>query len=209
MKEINASADPSLLLAACIPAHAKSFGEWRTQPYDQFCLVTDGDVALEIGSRKFEIGAPALVLIHRGERHGYWKLTGQTPLFWVLFFRSVRSVYEQLPDLGQADPSKRVWRLSTNQVSAFKGMFVRIIAERALHPDSPSSAESAWLRLLMVTVQRWVEPLAPVQETESISLKPKINGHAAKLDPLDAELPTYEALRLLFGKTFRTTPNKL
>ena len=115
MKNNDSLPDPRLLLAACIPSHAKTFGEWRSQPFDQLCLVCDGDVGLEQGERKFEIGAPTVILTRRGEKHGFWKLAGQHPNFWILCFRSNRSVFEQLPALNHPDPIKRVWRLSTNQ----------------------------------------------------------------------------------------------
>jgi len=212
MKESNAPSGPRLLLAACIPARAKSFGEWRSHTFDQFCLVTDGDVGLEIGSQKFEIGAPTLLFIRGGEKHGYWKLTGQSPNFWLIAFREGRAVYEGLPALNQRDAGRRVWRLSANQSATFRGFFIRMVCERAAHPEKSSPAEAAWLKLLMVAVQRWVEPKpwAGVETTadqeESIPLPPRINGHSPKIEPVDLEVPTYESLRHLFGKTFGGHP---
>jgi len=219
MKDTNPSATSRLLLAACIPVHAKSFGEWRVHAFDQFCLVTGGDVTLELGNRKMEMEAPSLALIRRGERHGFWKQQGQSPSFWILYFQSGRSVFEKLPALNQAEPARRIWRLSTNQVASFQHYFVRMILERAGHPEGPVDAESAWLELLMVTVERWAEPKPwmgvekAATESEVAELPTKINGHArpadVSLEPLNFEIPTYESLRLLFRKTFGASSHKL
>jgi hypothetical protein len=212
MKESNAHAGPRLLLAACIPSHAKTFGEWRSHTFDQFCLIADGDVGLELGSRKFEIGAPTLLFIRGGEKHGYWRMAGQSPNFWVLAFRDGRPIYENLPALNQRDAGRRMWRLSANQSAAFREFFIRLICERAAHPEKASPAESAWLRLLMVAVQRWVEPKpwagveAPGSQAELLQTPARINGHARKLEQVDLEVPTYDSLRHLFRKTFGGNP---
>lgn len=218
MKERDTSSVSRLLLAACIPVHAKSFGEWRTHTFDQFCLVTDGDVGLELAHRKVELEAPTLTLIRRGEEHGYWKMPGQNPNFWVLYFQPGQSVYEALPVLNQTDPAKRIWRMSTNQVASFQDFFIRMVSERAAHPESGLGAETAWLNLLMVTVARWAEPKPwmaqdkPAYEPD-LEVPAKTNGHARPADismeALNFEMPTYESLRLLFGKTFGASPHKL
>jgi hypothetical protein len=136
-----------------------------------------------------------------------------------VFFKAAKKWYEPFPALAAHEPLRRIWRLSADQTSVFKSLVVKIAAEHTAHRTASTLAESSWLRLLMVTVQRWTEnvrsmDVSPqIAEPDVLNLWQKLNemvwqsGDSKR--QLHLDLPNYDSLRHRFQKIFGISPQKL
>ena len=186
MKEKRSSAGLHVVMAACVPARQASFDRWRVHGLDELCLIADSTVLAAVSEHEHEAGPGTLVLIKRGERHRFCAMSRKQANLWTLHFRSDQGIYSQLPALHEPDPARRFWQLTPDQVLGFKSTFARIVAERASRRRAREEAESAWLHLLLVNVQRWAEPESVVDEglcaspSEVLKLPEKINESLLK-----------------------------
>jgi len=207
-----------VLVAACLATQFNTTSNWHTVAYDEFYLVTEGSLHVGLAGEKRKIAPDTLILIQNGESRGHWSIPNQNPKLWTLLFTPGIQQYEGLPALGNPDPMKRVWKLTKEQVFTFKNLFVKIAAERSSRRTANAIAETAWLRLLMVMLQRWSEAkpkeiAAQAAGSDLLALWQKINDSiwkpAHSRSQLYADLPNYDSLRHRFRKTFGSSPQKL
>jgi hypothetical protein len=151
------SSDPLVVAAFCIATKKGASADWHMQPCDSFYLIEDGVTCAGLQSLKVRTGRNTLLLARKGEPRAYWNIFGETPRIWALYFRSHEDLSLQLPALAQSDPLRRVWKLSSSDADLFKTLFIRIAAENAARRKTSRLAASSWLKLIMVTVQRWDE----------------------------------------------------
>jgi hypothetical protein len=171
---MNASVDPRLVAAACVPSCEDSLDRQLGQSIDLFCLVTGGKCQIERGPERIQLEANTLILVRAGEGRLLRRRQRSSPALWLVYFQASRRLYERLPVLAEADPVKRVWKLTDSEVESFKDLFVKLTVERAREQADARHAEAGWLSLLMVSVQRWKGP---------------VNGQAERGPPSSWKIP--------------------
>ena len=75
----------------------------------------------------------------------------ESPRFWAVDFAS--RLCEGLVHLASHD---RTWRLTAEQAAIFKWLFIKLFNEQSQPLAHHEIAGSAWLRLLLVNLERWV-----------------------------------------------------
>jgi len=162
--------------------------------------------------------ANSLVHYSPGESHGFWNNERQKPRFWVVHFMAGPELRSALAWMRQPAPEKRIWRLTMPQAETFKWLFMRISAEHSQPEPSCALAESAWLRLLLVNIQRWASgtfcpPVAPSSvRPDTLKLWQTIQDCAGR--PSDfkqriREFPNYNSLRQEFTSVFGCSPSRM
>lgn len=194
-----------------------SFG-WHNHAFDEFTLVTESDTTIgcALGLRKTP--ANTLLLYHAGESHGSWSASAQRPNFWVIHFRVPPEFYLTAQKLGNRNPAARIWQLAPEQVEMFKWLFLQIISEQTHRRDHSGLVESTWLRLLLLSVDRWAGkrsfPGVPPQNAGSDLLRlwnfvnaptPDSGSFARQL----RGVPNYDSLRHRFKKLFGCPPREM
>jgi hypothetical protein len=202
----------------CVITQPQSFCAWHTHPFDELCLTTD-DSSLTGKAGKLLV-TPRNSLLHYApeESHGYWNDSRQRPRFWVVHFSADHELHSALPALREPAPVKRVWRLTLPQAETFKWLFMRISAEHSQPEGSCAVAESAWLRLLLVNVQRWAAgafspPVAPTAvRPDVLKLWQMIQDCAGRPSEFKARIRTfasYNSLRQDFTAAFGCSPSQM
>lgn len=188
--------------------------------HDEICLVLgDGTVMRHAGVERAAAPGTAF-LFRRGELHGHRNGPGQEPHLWLVHFRADPALERACPRLADADPARRVWRLSAEQVAAWQALFIRLMAEsldpgRAGHP----AAVSGWLRLLLVAAARWdggdaPGPAAVHADPAMAALWELLNQHVESTDAdfraaLARRLPGYDSLRHRFRRLYGMPPTAM
>jgi hypothetical protein len=160
------SCDPQVVSMRCLMANPGASFDWHSHAFEEFSLVTDDETVIGYPSGKRLTQKNTLLMYRAGERHGAWCLRRQAPRFWVVHFTAGAQLYRQMDRLSAENPSERVWQLTSEQARTFRWIFLQMLTERTQHRIQSLLAESAWLRLLLVSVQRWahgetVADLAP------------------------------------------------
>ena len=202
----------------CLVAEPGASFEWHSHPFEEFTLVADDKATIGYPPGKRTMQENTLLMYHRGERHGAWCLPGQAPRFWVVHFTANAQFYQQADRLRAASAKDRVWQLSPEQAASFKGIFLRMLTERMQRRNLSRLAESAWLQLLLISVERWVKgetvaDLSPAgTNPEAMRLWHLVNASVGKPDELAKQIhqmPNYDSLRHAFRKTFGCSPRKM
>lgn len=191
---------------------------WHSHPFEEVTLVTDDSSLMGYGAGKRPTHPNTLFFLHRGERHGGWHTPRQTPRYWVVHFSASPACYRMLDRLAKADPERRVWALSRDQVETFKWLFLQVLNEQIQQRSHCVLAESAWLQLLLLSIQRWAagETITPltreVANPNLLRLWHLVNACAE--DPSDAlrqihGMPHYDSLRHGFRKAFGCSPREM
>lgn len=202
----------------CVTTRPQSFCPWHAHPFHELCLNTD-DASLTGKAGKL-LPTPRNSLMHYapGEAHGYWNDSRQRPRFWVVHFTVDRELQSALPVLRELVPAKRVWGLTLPQVETFKWLFMRISAEHSQPEGSCAVAESAWLRLLLVNLQRWASgafspPVAPTAvRADVLKLWQMIQDCAGRPSEFKERLrdfANYNSLRQDFTAAFGCSPSQM
>lgn len=219
MKKSRSSPETQVLMAGCVATTQNSHSDWHSFPFDEFYLISGGATSVGIAGKKHKMGDNTLILIRQGEKRGYWNTYGDNPTFWAVFFKPEKNLYRQFPGFNDSDPMKRVWYLTPEQAAGFKSLIVKIATEHSTPRTGSSIAEASWLRLLMVTVQRWAESgraasVSPdMAEPDVLHLWQKLNEMvwqpADSKRQLHLDMPNYDSVRHRFQKTFGMSPQKL
>ncbi|MBV9463924.1 MAG: hypothetical protein JO317_06810, partial [Verrucomicrobiae bacterium] len=202
------SEDTQVVMAGYSSSPAKPLLGLQPSPCDGFYLMASSQPE-RAGVRALrKEDASVLVLMHQGETLDYRHLFGEQTVFWSILFKGADPTYRGMPGLRSKDPRKRVWTLAQGQVHAFKGLFVKVAAERFSDRAAHSLAAAAWLRLLMVTVERWnetdrsAEVIPHAAEPDLVQLWQKLHDMAAQKNDaktlLELHLPNYDSLRHRF-----------
>jgi hypothetical protein len=150
--------DPRLVAAACVPPSEESFDRHLAHSVDLLCLITGGKCWLERGPERLLLEPNTLILVRAGEGRLLRRRQRSNPALWLVYFQASGRFYEKLPVLGEPDPAKRIWKLAEPELDGFKDIFVKLTVERAGSRNDARQAESGWLSLLMVSLQRWKSP---------------------------------------------------
>lgn len=192
---------------------------WHTHPFEQLMLVTDDRCMAGCSPGWRETKAGTLLHYHAGECHGSWTPPGRQPRFWIVHFSTDAAFYRHLGRLGAADPARRVWHLPPGQSETFRWIFMQMLSEHSSGRLCCEQAASAWLQLLLVSMQRWGNPaeesvtVVPPRATADVRrLWHRINAAVSKPSDELRELyaaPGYDSVRHAFRKAFGCSPRAM
>ena len=202
----------------CLVTEAGASYERHHHTFEEFTLVTDDEALIGYAGHKHLTKPNTLCLYRRGERHGGWCPPGHAHRSWVVHFSATDDFYSQVERLTEADPLKRIWRLSEDQGKNFRWFFLQILNERTKHRERSAMAESAWLRLLLIQVHRWASgettanlPPAEIQP-DVVRLWHLVNSSVAAPEEFLKQIhvmPNYDSLRHSFRKAFGCSPREM
>lgn len=187
-------------------------------PFDEFTLVTDGPAVIVYPMGERPIRPDTLLLYRRGERHGARCDSRPSPRFWVVHFLPGPVLERALDRLVRLDPAERIWELSAESAAMFRWFFLQMFKERTQAASHYRLAESSWLRLLLVLVQRWAEGRNSTPEipgainSDTMRLWHLVNALAGKPEEFVRQahqLPNYDSLRHGFKRAFGCSPREM
>lgn len=207
-----------ILSMRCIAATPDSVYKWHSHPWYEFSFVSDDDATIGYPPGMRAVGRDTLACYHHGERHAGWSGPEHRPRFWVLHFTAPAESFGLFPKLAAAAPQDRIWNLRQEHAEAFRWMFLQMLNERLQHREFHRDAEAAWLRLLLISVNRWItgeqpEALTPdVVNPDIVKLWHLVNASVGQpADHLDKirSLPNYDSLRHGFRRAFGCSPRDM
>jgi hypothetical protein len=210
--------DPAVLSMRCIAAAPCSTYDWHSHPFFEFSFVSDDHATIGYPPGMRAVGRDTLLFYHAGESHAGWSGPKQTPRFWVVHFTMPAEMLTQFPKFAEPCAERRLWTLRQDQAEAFRWMFLQMLNERSRPREFQSQAESAWLRLLFISVHRWVtgdtaETLTPdVVNPDLVKLWHLVNasvGQPAEYLQRIHTLPNYDSLRHGFKRAFGCSPRDM
>lgn len=210
--------EPQVISAHCHGAKPNASYSWHCHPYAELTLVSEGACRIGFAGGQSLAEANSLFLYHAGERHGAWNTERQAPCFWVVHFAAESDLMPKLNKLADGDPTRRVWHLTPDQSNTFKWIFLEIARERTRQQDHHNLAQSSWLRLLLVSLQRWaMGEEVPLGGRDTIP--PELHRlwqlvHSAAEDSAESFhrihlQPNYDSLRHRFRKAFGCSPREM
>ncbi|MGO8699102.1 MAG: helix-turn-helix domain-containing protein [Limisphaerales bacterium] len=208
----------SVVSMRCLVAESGASYDWHSHPFEEFTLVTEADTTIGYAAGKRPTKKNTLLLYRAGEPHGSWSHGAQTPRFWVLHFASGPAMDEAFAALHSASPEQRVWSLSDDQVETFKYFFLQILNEETHRRLQHADASSAWLRLLLIALNRWhsgsgnLESSARLNSPALVQFWHLVNASAVAGEPIMRQLrnqPNYDSLRHGFRKAFGCSPSEM
>lgn len=150
---------PHLISLRTIAAQGGDSFEWHAHDFDEFTLVTGDDCTIKHPTG-WQPTKPGTLLHYKpGEKHGAVASARQRPHFWVVHFAPNQG--RRLAALNAERALDRVWALDPEQVATFQWLFRQLLGERTVPRSHYHSAASAWLQLLLINVERWVERSRP------------------------------------------------
>lgn len=209
---------PTVVSMRCLVAESGASYDWHSHPFEEFTLVTEADTTIGYAAGKRPTKKNTLLLYRPGEPHGSWSHAGQTPRFWVLHFAAGRAMNEAFASLHSAHPEQRVWSLSDGQVETFKYFFLQILNEETHRRLQHAEASSAWLRLLLIALNRWHSgsgdpgSSARLNSPALVQFWHLVNASAVAGEPVMRQLrnqPNYDSLRHGFRKAFGCSPSEM
>jgi len=210
---------PQLLSLRTLNAEEGSTFDWHSHPFLEFTLVTDDACLIGYPPGWLQTAEGTLLHYHDGERHGAWVSQHQRPRFWVMHFTADTSVYPGLKYLQNDDPAKRVWSLTQEQRETFQWIFLQMLNERSIERTQKTSTTSAWLQILLITVDRWAGRLTDTASILPSRLRPEVirlwhlvNESVSKPNDEVKDLygtPNYDSVRHAFGKAFGCSPREM
>jgi hypothetical protein len=206
---------PQLVSLRTIAAERGATFDWHSHPFDEFTLVTD-DPCLIGYPPGWRDTAPGTLLHYRaGERHGAWTSPDHRPRFWVVHFTRGAGDCAGLDFFAETSSERRVLSLAPEQNDTFQWIFLQLLNEHTAPRQHRDIAASAWLQLLLVTVQRWASSheatitLPSSANAGVLRLWHRINASVGKPAEELNELystPNYDSLRHAFRKAFGCSP---
>lgn len=209
------SAELAVLSMRCIAATPCSTYDWHSHSFFEFSFVSDDNATIGYPPGMRAVGRDTLLFFHRDEKHAGWSGPTQTPRFWVLHFTAPTEDLRLFPRFADPSPEGRVWSLRPEQAETFRWMFLQMLNERVRPREFQAVAESAWLRLLLISVHRWLtddatESLTPdVVNPDLVKLWHLVNagvGQPAEYLDRIRVLPNYDSLRHGFKRAFGCSP---
>jgi AraC-like DNA-binding protein len=206
-----------------ISAHCHSFQEsdassWHSHPFAELTLITEAPCRIGIAGTQTMTEVNSLFLHQPGERHGAWSIGRRAPCLWELHFVIDASLMPVFGNLADRRSAPRAWNLNSDQSTSFKWMFLEIARERARQQDHYNLAQSSWLKLLLVSVERWVAGDEMVLHGRD-AIRPELQRlwqlvHAASEDSVESlrqicRQPNYDSLRHGFRKAFGCSPREM
>jgi AraC-like DNA-binding protein len=193
--------------------------DWHEHRFEEFCLTTEDSTVTGQAGRRVPSPDNSLFYYARGVSHGYWNSPRQSPRFWVLHFTAGTRLKAELSFLRRTREAH--WRLTPAQAAVFKDIFLKLFFEHSRPSPWSVAVEAAWLRLLLVEVQRWVETqgngAGPLPSgggnPELMRLWQLVNECVPQpgqlMRRLRADVPNYDSLRHSFRSVFGCSPRQL
>ena len=210
---------PQLISLRTLSATEGSTYDWHSHPFQEFTLVTDDSCLIGYPPGWLHTDKGKLLHYHSGERHGAWVSPQQRPRFWVLHFQADEELYPTLRQLNAAAPEQRVWALTPEQLEMFQWFFLQMLNEQSAGRVHRQASISAWLQLLLISVDRWASRLAdsptvlPSQtRPEVVRLWHRVNEAVSRPNDELKDLystPNYDSVRHAFRKTFGCSPREM
>lgn len=202
----------------CLAAEPGQTYAWHSHTFCEFTFVSDDSSTIGYPPGELPVVPDTLLFYQAGELHASSSNKQQSPRFWVVHFTAPQSVLAAFPALADPDPSRRVWKLRREQAESFRWFFLQLLNERTRSQSHKREAESAWLNLLLIAVQRWAGGL--VEETlsqaagqpELVKLWHLVNscvGEPGKFQECIHNLPNYDSLRHSFKRAFGCSPRDM
>ena len=213
-----AANEAAVLSMRCIAAAPCSTYDWHSHPFFEFSFVSDDEATIGYPPGMQAVGRDSLLFYHPGENHAGWSGPKQVPRFWVVHFTMPSETLAQFPKFAEPSAESRLWNLRQDQAEAFRWMFLQMLNERTRRREFQAQAESAWLRLLFISVHRWItgdtaETLTPdVVNPDVVKLWHLVNASVGQpaeyLERIHA-LPNYDSLRHGFKRAFGCSPRDM
>lgn len=212
------STDLTVLSMRCIAAAPCSTYDWHSHPFFEFSLVSDDNATIGYPPGMRAVPRDTLLLYHVGENHAGWSGPNQTPRFWVVHFTFPPELRVQFPRFAEENPERRTWTLRPEQAETLRWMLLQMLNERLRPREYQSQAEASWMRLLLISVHRWVtgdtaQTITPdVVNPELVKLWHLVNasvGQSAEYLERIHTLPNYDSLRHGFKRAFGCSPRDM
>jgi AraC-like DNA-binding protein len=205
-----------VLALRCLRSGAGASCDFHSHAFPEFTLVTDDSTINGWALGKIGSTPNTLYLFLPGEPHGHWNSSTQRPRFWVIHFSAV--LLPSLPHLADPDPARRVWKLTEEQTTTFRWLFIKLFNEHTHSLAFNQVAEVSWLQLLLVSVERWVagtdsQELLPEQpDSDVLQLWHTVNecvGRPSQFVRQISRTANYDSVRHRFKSLFGLSPTQL
>lgn len=212
-------ATPQLVSLRTISVEDGGTFDWHSHPFEEFTLVTDDQCLIGYPPGWRETDANTLLHYRAGERHGAWVSPRQHPRFWVVHFTADTELFPHLTQFAHPEPTRRVWSLTPEQCETFQWIFLQMLNEHSSERPHRGAVASAWLQMLLVSVQRWAgspgdapPSVPPRTSPDVLRLWHLVNSAVSKPSDELRELysaPNYDSARHAFRKTFGCSPREM
>ena len=209
---------PAIVSMGCTPTVlGGGFSGHVHAEHDELCLLAGDGSRITHAGVAHEAADATLYLFRRGELHAYANGPRQSPDLWIIHYQADEALYRSCPRLASANPRARIWRLDADQQRTYRGYFRKILAERMGTGASAPIAAAGWLRLLLVTLDRWAGGAASPDpslddDPELDELCQYLGDHLADTDAVTRSLarriPNYDSLRHRFRAVFGMPPRR-
>lgn len=210
---------PTIVSMGC---RRTAFGEswsWHTHPYEEVCFFMDEATTVGHDGKRLPIRPNTVFLHRRGESHGFWNSSRQSPKLWVIHYAVDESFYTEVPGLVDSPPEARCWRLNEAQARHLERLFVKTSLEDAASSGQVSLACSACVQTILATLLRWqtdrtVVSFSPTDlDDELLQLWTVIRDAAllpfGAIGRFEEVVDNYDSLRHRFRKAFGLSPREM
>jgi AraC-like DNA-binding protein len=120
--------------------------------------------------------------------------------------------------LADPDPARRVWKLTEEQTTTFRWLFIKLFNEHTHSLAFNRFAEMSWLQLLLISVERWVagtdyQKLLPEEpDSDVLQLWHMVNecvGRSSQFVKQISRMANYDSVRHRFKGLFGLSPTQL
>jgi hypothetical protein len=206
----------TVLSLRCLRSGAGASCDFHSHPFPEFTLVTDDSTINGWALGKIGSAPNTLYLFLPGEPHGHWNSSTQRPRFWVIHFSA--ALLASLPHLADPDPARRVWKLTEEQTTTFRWLFIKLFNEHTHSLAFNRFAEMSWLQLLLISVERWVagtdyQKLLPEEpDSDVLQLWHMVNecvGRSSQFVKQISRMANYDSVRHRFKSLLGLSPTQL
>ena len=184
----------------------------------EFTLVSDGGTTIWHGRRKVAATPHSFFIFAPGEPHRFQNTSRQAFRTWVLHFQP-GSELAGMKWICEPRAERRQVLLSENEAAEFKRTFVRIHLEHISGGRWSAAAETAWLVLMLVSLDRMMDrdqqgsTTSLGEDPGLLRLWEWVQEGALQSSESSANLsdviPGYEGLRHRFRKHFGISPREM
>jgi hypothetical protein len=213
---IPAQSETRIISMRCLRSAPGASCDYHSHPFPEFTLVTDDSTLNGCAEGKLSSMPNTLYLFLPGEPHGHWNSYRQKPRFWVIHFTS--PLCHQLTYLSEPNAARRIWRLTSEQTSIFKWLFIKLFNEHTQGLTNSDLGAEAWLQLLLVTLGRWIkgeqsQQLLPEQpDSDVLHLWHVVHecvGRSREFVHQIGQVQNYDSVRHRFKNVFGVSPTQL
>lgn len=219
MPEPEASPGMELLSQRTLSVDRPTRFEPHQHNFYEFTLVTDDSCTILYPPGDHPTRPNTLFFYHPKEVHGAVSTARQKPRCWVVHFQADPQDIAKLSHLASAKSEERVWNLRSENVETFQWIFMQMLNERSTERPHCNEATSAWLQLMLINVDRWVERSRNTSSSLPTRVSPEVlrlwNAVNESVSRPNDELsslysaPNYDSTRHAFRKVFGCSPREM